>query len=343
MSEGQVSIEQFGQDHWSTFAFIACNVVSADGEIDRRKMRCHADRHPLFYHLPPGFGGGKSPTRLRGGVTLADHDDWDCAEDLTVAGLLVWGGSGANPVFSLTDRGWVVLRALLKHKQGIPGQRAFGTFCWPPERHENQHAEKVPDFLELARLALRFGQVRRVTLHPDGERESDTTHTVMLIWIACALAGRAGLNVGLVAQLAAVHDMPEALVGDVQTLRISDEDRARKEEREDEAAEAIATRFLDGPAEWVGETLGIYRAQAVPEARFVRAVDKMLPKLTHLLNGGAAIHAIGVERGQFEESMARQTAELEAYAGEFREALDLRLAMVPMVADLLPDLQEGAA
>jgi hypothetical protein len=30
--------------------------------------------------------------------------------------------------------------------------------------------------LSIARLVLAFGQVRRVTLHEDGEPESDTTH-----------------------------------------------------------------------------------------------------------------------------------------------------------------------
>jgi len=76
--------------------------------------------------------------------------------------------------------------------------------------------------IHLAELALRFGRIDRTACyHPvlskDGRliKESDTDHTVMLGWLACALATRfwPELDQGLIAQLALVHDAPEVTSG----------------------------------------------------------------------------------------------------------------------------------
>jgi putative hydrolases of HD superfamily len=67
--------------------------------------------------------------------------------------------------------------------------------------------------VDLARLALAFGRVDRTAVyHPDQTTpESDTDHTVMLGWAACAIAATwfPQLDLGLVAQFALVHDAPE--------------------------------------------------------------------------------------------------------------------------------------
>ncbi len=114
-----VPVAIWGEDHWSTFAYIATR-VGGDGEPDKNKMRTDVDRHPglagqhmAYLHA---VDTTKYPTRLKGGVALTDHDDWDCVEDAIAAGLLLWGGTGLHPVFALTDRGWVVLREIVTHK-----------------------------------------------------------------------------------------------------------------------------------------------------------------------------------------------------------------------------------
>jgi putative hydrolase of HD superfamily len=67
--------------------------------------------------------------------------------------------------------------------------------------------------VDLARLALAFGRVDRTAVYlPDQTTpESDTDHTVMLGWAACAIAATwfPQLDLGLVAQFALVHDAPE--------------------------------------------------------------------------------------------------------------------------------------
>lgn len=44
--------------------------------------------------------------------------------------------------------------------------------------------------IETARIALLLGDVERATKHPCGKRETDTTHSLMLVWVACELARR---------------------------------------------------------------------------------------------------------------------------------------------------------
>lgn len=138
-----VTIEQFGRDHWSTLAYFETLVVDNGGRIDKRRMRCDGARHPQFGHLPLGIVG-RCPTRLKGGVELDDHDDWDCMDDLEAAGLIETSGTGMFPVVQLTPRGHEIANALRRHRadSGLHA-RSYDTFVLsestdapaaPPER-----------------------------------------------------------------------------------------------------------------------------------------------------------------------------------------------------------------
>jgi len=98
-----VSIEKFGKDHWSTFAYAECRIVDNKGVPKKEHMRCDIDRHPGHAHR--GSGQQKYPTMLKGGVKLHDHDDWDCIDDLEAAGFIETLGTGINPVWKLTKKG----------------------------------------------------------------------------------------------------------------------------------------------------------------------------------------------------------------------------------------------
>lgn len=188
-------------------------------------------------------------------------------------------------------------------------------------------ADKLVD---LARLSLLFGRVNRITFHEDGVTpESDTDHTVMLGLAACALAQEVGgLDVGAVAQYALVHDLVEAYAGDMPTLRaLSAEQKAEKKAREHAAFERIMREFgLDLP--WIDQTIAEYERQQVPEARFVRAVDKLMPKLTHLLNDCASLRQQGVTLAELQARYDMQEHELFTYAADFPVLLDLRKELV---------------
>jgi 5'-deoxynucleotidase YfbR-like HD superfamily hydrolase len=184
--------------------------------------------------------------------------------------------------------------------------------------------------LALARLSLAFGRVERATFHEDGRRpETDTDHTVMLALVACDLLPLLclELDVGLVSQFAIVHDLVEAKCGDTQTLTLDEEGRKAKALRERVALELLAQEF--GETSWVVRTLRRYEEQIEPEARYVRVLDKVLPKLTHILNGCVAARGLTNRLG-FAASHDLQQRKLERdYEDVARAVHDLLLdAMV---------------
>lgn len=179
----------------------------------------------------------------------------------------------------------------------------------------------------IADLTLRLGRVDRATLHPDGIRaESDTDHTVMLGMIACSLACDAWtgplswLDLGLLAQLALVHDLVEAYAGDTNTTGgLTAEQAADKEAREAAALLRIQGEY---PAHhWIPSAIGMYEAQKCPEARFLRYLDKILPKLTHTLNRNAAIRRTGHDADWLAARHREQGDKLRAKYPEFADVL----------------------
>lgn len=181
----------------------------------------------------------------------------------------------------------------------------------------------VDEAIALAHLALSLGRVERITRHEDGVRpETDADHTMMLALIACQIAPWR-MDTSKICQFAVVHDLVEAVkgVGDTQTLLISDEDRRLKEERERLAFEQLKGQFKRNS--WLIWTLERYEEQMEPEARFVKVLDKAMPKLTHLFNGAIAAKSLGVDFEGFMVAHQKQVADLEKKYPDQPEALEL--------------------
>jgi putative hydrolase of HD superfamily len=211
--------------------------------------------------------------------------------------------------------------------------------------------EKV---IELAQLCLRFGRVNRVTYHEDGKRfETDTDHTVMLAVIACAFAERINAederypryDVGRVAQFAIVHDLVEAYAGDTNSLiartDVGPDDATRtKEAREAAALARIRSEFAaDFP--WLTDTIDAYESLVSPEARFVKALDKVLPNITHLLNGGATLRQHGVDASNIDAMRATYAADQPAVMALYADVhARLREALVKQDAQPVSDAIE---
>lgn len=195
--------------------------------------------------------------------------------------------------------------------------------------------------IELGRLSLQFGRVDRITLHDDGVTpESDTDHTVMLALIGCAFAARhLSLNVGLVAQFALVHDLVEVYAGDTPTLhQLTEAQKKDKADREQAAYRRIAATFTPRLT-WVARTIEAYEDQLTPEARYVKALDKLLPKITHILNGCRTLDDQGMSRDELVERYTNQLFELQGYAADFPALFQLRAELVALVLEQL----DGAA
>lgn len=182
--------------------------------------------------------------------------------------------------------------------------------------------------IDLGELALAFGRTDRITRHPDGVMlESDTDHTVMLGLAACSFASRLApqLDVGKVAQFALVHDLVEVYAGDTVTSAkgFSAEDHKDKEEREAAALARIASEF-GATLPWLPDTIARYEALDTQEARFVKVVDKAMPKIANILNGGVTFKPQGHDKASAEEFLAKQQQKLrESYGADQPEAMAL--------------------
>lgn len=180
--------------------------------------------------------------------------------------------------------------------------------------------------IEIARIAMQFARVDRITQHPDGHPESDTDHTVMLALLAGELCPPT-LSRTLVVSYAVVHDLVETYAGDTPTLRLpSIEQAAAKDAREADALLRIHREL--GPNSWIVDTICRYERQADPESRWVKALDKCAPKLTHIFNGCAAIRAQGVTLAEVIERVEGQIARIGDDLPEARQLASDLLARV---------------
>jgi putative hydrolase of HD superfamily len=176
--------------------------------------------------------------------------------------------------------------------------------------------------VELGELALAFGRQLRSTCHPDGTtRESGTDHTVMLGLVGCAL----------------VHDLPEAYVGDTCTLRtLSADAQADKERREQAASWRISEQFV-ASLPWVGNTLVDYEARLAPEARYIKALDKLMPKITQVLNGASTVRGAGMGAAELAKRHRDQVQSMKEYASDFPELFDVLDVLIGRILVMLDD------
>lgn len=123
-----IPVEEWGQDHWATFAYLETVAVDKKGIVDNRKMRCNPRLHRELANLGALgdiIDGSKYPTRLKAGQQAEKHDDWSCLEDMIAAGLIeswyrvkrrreVFGGNEAK--VKLTPLGQEIAGKLRAHR-----------------------------------------------------------------------------------------------------------------------------------------------------------------------------------------------------------------------------------
>lgn len=191
--------------------------------------------------------------------------------------------------------------------------------------------------IELAQLCLQFGRVCRATTHEDGQRpETDTDHTVMLSVIACAFAAQyePTLDIGKIAQFALVHDLVEAYAGDTNTLlsRTGSAEDSSKVIREAEAHKRIGKNF-NSVFPWLSQTIEQYERLDSREARFVKTLDKVMPKITHILNQGAMLARYHVDSRNIDAINGAQVQKmLTSYATD-------QQAVMALYADIHAELK----
>lgn len=180
--------------------------------------------------------------------------------------------------------------------------------------------------MELGQLSLFFARTNRITFHEDGTTpESDTDHTVMLGLCACAIASSYAphLDLGKIAQFALIHDLVEAYAGDTPTLSISDEGMRKKAEIEHEAFLRIKSEFGE-VFPWIHSTIHEYESLTTEEAKFIKTLDKCMPKITHALNGGIALKPTFETKQEAERYFEEQNIKIKnSYGSNHKLLIDL--------------------
>ncbi len=189
--------------------------------------------------------------------------------------------------------------------------------------------------LGIGALASKLVQEERTRVeHPDGRTENVAEHSLSLVKVARELAVKLypELDQNLVGSYASVHDDVEAYVGDTPTDFITDEGLEQKRQREKLGIAQLKKEYADLPS--YVQLIEDYEAQEIPEARFVRIIDKIMPILTHFANEGKVMKEnyssetlLNLKRRN--ESVRKY---LEEYP-EFKEVVDLREELVALMAE----------
>jgi putative hydrolase of HD superfamily len=202
----------------------------------------------------------------------------------------------------------------------------------PPVRADLSDAAKAA--LNMSALASRLVQVERTRiLHPDGRAENDAEHSFMLAKVAPELAHLLypELDENLVARFAVLHDDVEAYVGDTPTDMLANLDQQSKDKLESAGLKQLGHEYAHLPS--YVKLIEQYEAQSVPEARFVRAVDKLMVIVTHFFNNGKVI-----KQHYTYDSFIKSEKELlvrDSYKyGEFKLVMALRKELGTELADM---------
>ncbi len=150
---------------------------------------------------------------------------------------------------------------------------------------ESRRIEDI--ILQLADVAIRLSRTYRVPRYDTYTRENDAEHSVMVALQAATIAAefRPDLNPFEVGFRAIIHELIEIIVKDVQTFNITDDELARKSQREDEAVEQLCSTLPSFIANLVRE----YQEHSDPASRFVGMVDKISPVAVDILGPGTKI------------------------------------------------------
>lgn len=141
------------------------------------------------------------------------------------------------------------------------------------------HRNHLASTLDFLRSAERLKNVTRTSWTSEGRHESVAEHT----WRLCLMALVLGrefpeVDLGRLLKLCIIHDLGEAIHGDISATLQPPEGKALQE-RED-----LITLMAPLPADVQAELLALweeYEAAATPEARLAKALDKLETILQH--------------------------------------------------------------
>jgi putative hydrolase of HD superfamily len=146
--------------------------------------------------------------------------------------------------------------------------------------------EKIFDFLHAVE---NLKSTLRYNLTKTGRRESTAEHTWRLALSVIVVAKELNLDVDVdhAVKMALVHDLPEAIVGDIDAVKIAQGEvtSAEKQKKEKESMEQIKGLLPESLGVEIYDLWQEYEDCTTNEARFIKALDK-IETLTQLAEIG---------------------------------------------------------
>lgn len=141
--------------------------------------------------------------------------------------------------------------------------------------------------LELQELLAAFNDVEREVHRKHNDTfisENDTEHSYNLAMTAWYMSKWfPSLDKNLLIQYAMVHDLVEVYAGDT-FIYGSEEELASKESREADALKRLTDEWTDFPD--MIEAIEVYETKKNSEARFIYALDKLIPVMLVYIHEG---------------------------------------------------------
>lgn len=151
--------------------------------------------------------------------------------------------------------------------------------------------ETIVKIYQFIKLLNEMKLVNRLTLlSKDGRRESDAEHCWHVAISAMLIAPiyDKPIDLSRAIQMALVHDIVEIYAGDVYAFA-SDEERSKKQEREQAAAEKLFSQLPEPQDKSMKELWEEYELRESEESKFVSAIDKLMPYIQFRIAHGDAL------------------------------------------------------
>lgn len=141
--------------------------------------------------------------------------------------------------------------------------------------------------LEFVSFLMKFRDIyRTIIVGGSDPKENDAEHSFQLAMVAWYIieAYELPLDTSKVLKYALVHDLVEVYAGDVYAFSTDPQIHANKKQKEHDAFLKIKEEWKDFPS--LEKYIEIYETKADQESLFVYALDKVLPDLNILHEGG---------------------------------------------------------
>jgi putative hydrolase of HD superfamily len=184
--------------------------------------------------------------------------------------------------------------------------------------------KNLNQIFEFIKLTNDFQKIkRRVLVQGEDSQENDVEHSYQLAMVGWYLvtANTLSLDVNKIIKYGLAHDLVEVYAGDTYAFDTDQSVLDSKVSREAEAAKQLRQQFSDFPE--LHEYIDGYKHLADVEARFVYALDKVLPMINGYLDGGRGWKKEGVTLDMIQNLKADKIAlspEMKIY---FDELIDI--------------------